>query len=485
MRSLPIVCAAIVLAAPLAAQQPTRTSDLTLEDAISIALQNNATYTQTKNARRISNSQVRQAMSALLPSANARLSSSYSQGGTQVDARGSFANPDTYTSGYSVSLSYTVAPSLLYAPKAAKVARDASDADIRNSASVLRSQVTTQYITTLQQEAQAAVQDSLVQSFQGQASLVAAKLEAGAATIIDMRTAEVSVAQAQVTALQLHNAAKVERLKLYQMMGVDADLGATLTTQFPLTNPTFSHDSLIAVAMQSNPDLAAKRSREASSQANVRVARSQYLPSITLGTSYGASAFGYATADGLIRTAQNNAANSYASCMTNDSIRVASGLAPRPCSSPILSDSQVALVRGQNRPFAFTKNPYGLSVSVSLPIFNAYQREANLEQQLVLHDNAVSDLKARSLQIKTDVSQAYYNLLTQARTVDMQAIIAAKSAEEFAGAQEKYKAGAGTFLDVTVARASYEKAQIDRVNAIYEFHKAFAALESAVGRPLR
>ena len=485
MRPFSIACAAILLAAPLIAQQPVRTSDLTLEDAISIALQNNSTYTQTKNARRISNTQVKQAMSSLLPSVNARMSSSYSQGGTQVDARGTFANPDTYASGYSVSLSYTIAPNLLYAPKAAKVARDASDADIRNSASVLRSQVTTQYITVLQQEAQAAVQDSLVQSFQGQASLVAAKLEAGAATIIDMRTAEVSVAQAQVTALQLHNAAKVERLKLFQLMGVDADLGASLTTQFPLTNPTFSLDSLIAVAMQSNPDLAAKRSREASSQAQVRVARSQYFPSITLSTSYGASAFGYATADGLVRTAQNNAVNSYGSCMTNDSIRVASGLAPRPCSSPVLSDSQVALVRATNRPFSFTKNPYGLAVQVSLPIFNAYQREANLEQQLVAHDNSVSDLRARSLQIKTDVSQAYYNLLTQARTVDMQAIIAAKSAEEFAGAQEKYKAGAGTFLDVTVARASYEKAQIDRVNAIYEFHKAFAALESAVGRPLR
>jgi outer membrane protein len=474
-----------VLTAPLIAQQPTRTNTLTLDEAIAVALENNSGYTQTKNARRISNVQVRQAMSALLPSANARLSSSYQQGGTQVDARGSFANPDTYASSYTVGLSYTIAPNLLYAPKAAKVARDASDADIRNQASILRSQVTTQYINVLEQEAQAAVQDSLVQSFQGQASLVDAKLAAGAATILDMRTAEVSVAQAQVTALQLHNAAKVERLKLYQMMGIDADLDASLTTQFPLTNPTFSLDSLIALAMQSNPDLAAKRSRHAASQAQVQVARSQYLPSITLGTSYGAQAFGYATADGLIRNAQNNAASSYRGCMTTDSIRIASGLAPLPCASPTLSDSQIAGVRANNRPFAFNKIPYGLSVQVSLPIFNSYQREANLEQQLVARDNAMNDVKARALQIKTDVSQAYYNLLTQSRTVDMQAIIAAKSAEEFAGAQEKYKAGAGTFLDITVARASYEKAQIDRVNAIYEFHKAFAALESAVGRPLR
>jgi len=45
--------------------------------------------------------------------------------------------------------------------------------------------------------------------------------------------------------------------------------------------------------------------------------------------------------------------------------------------------------------------------------------------------------------------------------------------------------GAKTFLDVTTARGTYEQALSARVNAIYEYHKAFAALESAVGRPLR
>ena len=36
-----------------------------------------------------------------------------------------------------------------------------------------------------------------------------------------------------------------------------------------------------------------------------------------------------------------------------------------------------------------------------------------------------------------------------------------------------------------VPRASFERAENDRINAIYDYHKAFAALESAVGRPLR
>jgi hypothetical protein len=31
----------------------------------------------------------------------------------------------------------------------------------------------------------------------------------------------------------------------------------------------------------------------------------------------------------------------------------------------------------------------------------------------------------------------------------------------------------------------FERAESERINAIYDYHKAFAALESAVGSPLR
>jgi outer membrane protein TolC len=52
-------------------------------------------------------------------------------------------------------------------------------------------------------------------------------------------------------------------------------------------------------------------------------------------------------------------------------------------------------------------------------------------------------------------------------------------------AQERYRVGAATFLDVTTSHGQFQQALIDRVNAIYDYHKAFATLESAVGRPLR
>ena len=41
------------------------------------------------------------------------------------------------------------------------------------------------------------------------------------------------------------------------------------------------------------------------------------------------------------------------------------------------------------------------------------------------------------------------------------------------------------FIDVAQARSDYERAQNELINAVYQFHRDFASLELAVGRPLR
>jgi len=89
------------------------------------------------------------------------------------------------------------------------------------------------------------------------------------------------------------------------------------------------------------------------------------------------------------------------------------------------------------------------------------------------------------LQLTADVTGAYLNLTTAARTVTLQEQNATQARQELALAQEKYRVGAATFLDLSDAQATFQTAENDRINAIYAFHKAFAALESAVGRPLR
>ena len=94
-------------------------------------------------------------------------------------------------------------------------------------------------------------------------------------------------------------------------------------------------------------------------------------------------------------------------------------------------------------------------------------------------------MRARELALVADVTGAHLTLVTAARAVELQTENAAKAREELAFAEERYRVGAATFLDVTTARSQAEQAQIDHLNATYDYHRQFAALENAVGRPLR
>jgi outer membrane protein TolC len=45
--------------------------------------------------------------------------------------------------------------------------------------------------------------------------------------------------------------------------------------------------------------------------------------------------------------------------------------------------------------------------------------------------------------------------------------------------------GAGTALELSDAQTAVQRAEGDYITAVYDYHKAIAALEGAVGRSLR
>ena len=487
MRSLRFVeLLAATAQVAVAHQKPTGPgADLSLEQAIQTAQQNNPQFLQTKNNLRNADMGVKVARAALLPKLTGQAGTNYTSSGTQYQFGLPFTTQGSYNSYYQLGLQYSINGALAFAPKAAAATRDAAQATIRSNAELVRATVTQDYIIAAEAEAQAAVMDTLVTVAQGNLDLANAKMEAGAGTIIDVRTAEVAVGQAQVNALTAHNTAQVNKLQLYQAMGVPADINAHLTTTFAVATPTFTLDSVLDLARRVNPDLAAKKSTEVAAAANVKLAKTNYLPSLNLSTGYLASAYGYADNNYLPARAAANQALGFGNCMFLDSVRVGAGLAAQNCGSPTLTADSLARIRATNQPFSFSRSPLSLQAYISIPIFNGFQREQGVEQNEVIRDNAAMDVRARDLQLTTDVTQAYLNLVTAAKTVQYQTQIAAKAAEDLSLNEESYKVGAKTFLDVTTARATYEQQEIARVNSIYDYHKAFAALENAVGRPLR
>jgi len=484
-----LLALALPIADGLEAQSSTAAGQaLTLDEAISIARRSNPVYLQTSNNRRSADARVRSAYGALLPSVSSSFSSAYQKGGTQYFNGAELnASSDNVSSSYSLSVNYSINGSTLLQSRAARADRDAVEADIEGAAEGLRAQVTQQYISVLQAQARADVADTLVATARAQLELAQAKQAVGSGTILDVRRAEVALGQSEVQSLTAHNDIEIEKSRLFQLLGVAPMEGVRLTTAFPVQQPSFSLDSLIALGRRTNPGLTALRSRETASNVNVKAQKSQYTPTLSLSTGFGGQAFQYTNSEYLVQRARQGALEGMAQCQDQSQIRTRVGLPALDCSSLNFTDADAARIRESNSgwPFGFTRSPFGVSARLSLPIFDNFSREQQVQEAQVQREDARYAVRARELQLNADVTQAYLNLVTAARTVALQEQNATKAREELAFAEERYRVGAATFLDVTTSRGTFEQAQIDRINSIYAYHKAFAALENAVGRPLR
>lgn len=467
-----------------------RGAPLTLDDAITLARRNNPAFLAQANDRIAADAAVRSARGAFLPSADASFGSRYQQGGQQVFNGLTFSNSSaTVQSSYNLSLTYRINSATFVTPKAAGANRAAVEADITGSAEQLRAAVTNQYLTVLQAQARARLQDTLVTTAEGQLDLAKAKVAVGSGTALDMRRAEVALGQAQVALLTARNNAEVEKLRLFQQMGVPQPAGVELITQFRVDPPTFALDSLLDLARRANPSIVALRSRERAAELNASVARAAYTPTLSLSTGWGGNSYEYTSGDYLVNQARNGISSSQANCFTQDSIRVGAGLAGTDCTGPryAFTEAQAQTIRDQNNqfPFRFNRSPFALSAQLSIPVFDNFAREERVQVAQANRENAMYSVKAKDLALTADVTQAYLTVMTSVQTVALQEQNATKAQEELAFAEERYKVGASTFLDVTTSRGTYAQALIDRVNSVYDYHKAVAALENAVGRPLR
>jgi len=492
MRTL-VFALALAAAAPIAGAQtgPVPTSaKLTLDDAITLARRNNPSYLAQSTARRTADAAIRSARGAMLPSADASFSSRYQQAGQQVFSGQSFSNSSpTLQSGYNVGLNYRVNKSTFLTPKAARANRDAVEADITGAAEQLRANVTTQYLTVLQAQARSALQDTLVKTAQGQLDLAMAKVAVGSGTSLDIRRAEVALGQSQVALLSARNNVDIEKSRLYQQMGLEQPDSVQLITDFPITAPNFSLAALLDDARRQNPAIIALRARDRSADLNVSVARAAYTPTLSLSTGVGGNSYQYTNSDYLVGIAQAQVIGAQVGCLQQDSIRTRVGLPSGNCTGSRyqFTQAQADAIRSQNSqfPFSFNRSPVSLNATLSLPLFDNFGREERVQRAQVDKEDAGYNVRSRDLALTAEVTQWYRTLQTAIRTVALQEQVAAKAKEELSYAEERYKVGASTFLDVVTSRGSYEQALIDRVNAVYDYHKAFAALENAVGHPLR
>lgn len=464
---------------------------LSVEGAVNIARRNNPHHLATINNRRTADAAVRAARGQLLPSADASFNAQRQQGGRQIFGGTSLgASSDVNQSQYAIGIGYRVNRATFLTPRLQRASRDAVEADIVGSAEVLRAGVVQQYLSVLQAEKRAALQDTLLVAAQSQLILSQARSLVGSGTALDVSRSEVAVGQQQVQVLQARNQIEIEKLRLFQQMGVEPPTTpVVLTTQFTALTQPPPLAELIASARNANPVVLALRSRERVAELNVKRARSEYSPTLSINTGISGYTYSFANPNFLVQQASTQALESRAACIRGEEVRAALNLPNQlaSCQAITFTDAQAAALRNDNRqfPFNFQNSPRSVSATLSLPLFDGFAREQRVQEAQAANDDARFGVRARELALTSDVTVAYLTLTTAAKTAALQAQNSAKARLELKFTEDRYRSGAVNFVDLTESRAAYERAESDRINAIFDYHKAFAALESAVGRPLR
>lgn len=487
MRALLRATLLLGLAMPLAAQSR---ATLTLDEALEIAKKNNPNFLQTVTGRQRAAAAVRSAYGQLIPTADVGLGASYREGRPQFFGGVAFgATSDIISSNWNLSSNLRLSYATLTTIRRANASLDAADADIETALYVLRSGVTAQFILALQTQARASLQDTLVVQQRLQLELAQARAGVGSGTSLDVKRAEVGLGTQQVAALRARNAAQVARLQLFGQLGVPMSSDVVLTADLPVTAPTMSVADLLTMARQVNPALRSLLARERVANQGVQAARGEYLPSLGLSASVGGVAQKQQDISPALLQAQAQADARRASCLTTDSLRTGAGMPTilAQCNAIQFTPGDAAAIRAANDnfPFGFERNPYNLSLSISLPLFDGFVREQRVAEANASQTDARYSVRRQELAITADVTSARVTLQAAFEASELQARNAATAREALQLAEERYRVGSNTFVDLTTARGEYERAETDRIDAIYEFHRAYATLEAAVGRTLR
>ncbi len=481
--------------------RPAPTVTLGLQEALDQARANSPTYRQTLNDAAPARWGVRNAYGNFLPTVGVAGDFGY-VGSGQSNIGGGLTIPTSafLTSGYSLGLNWQLDGRILSGPGQQKALQRATEEDISGAGINLRYEITTQYINTLQAVAQVDVARQQVVRNADFLSLARARYQVGQATLLDVRQAEVVKGQSDVALLratQLENEAKLDLLR---RMGVEPPVSVDqlgLTDSFPVTPPEFKVDELLALAEEQNPLLRSLRARQSASTWSVRAARSEFLPTLSLRAGWSGFTQEYTDQGVLVGQATTAAQSDAARCHYDNQVKTALNLGGQvpDCfgtfglnsTGTALNEDVTRSVQDANNvfPFDYIGQPFSANLTISLPIFTGFSRSLRVSQARAQELDADEEVRARRLQVRSDVQARHLALSAAYEAIAVQAANRTAARDQLRLAQDRYRLGAGTSLEVSDAQNAVQQAEADYVNAVYFYHKAVVALEAAVGRPLR
>ncbi len=426
----------------LAAQQapvvPQAPLEVTLQEAVRRALEVQPAIVQARGDQRNAGASQLAAAGAFLPTITASGSSNLPSPTRYNSATGQVVTAPSntsYSGTLSLSLNLFDGFQRLASKRAASANQAAADAGFVNQRYQVTATTAQVFFTALADEELVRVAQAQVDRAKEELQISVNKFQAGAATRSDTLTATVDLGNARLALLQAQANLATAQASLGRQVGVEHLVRALPDTALP---PLPDTTALRAQALQSSPVVQQAEAKARAARAQAGVAHAEYWP--TLSASY---SNGYTGVDSLGRI----------------------GLTPWSTTRNYV-------------------NNWTLRFSLNWTLFNGFSREADQVSTSVARDIAEATAADTRLQMNAQYTQQLAALFTAYAQIGITGANVAAATEALRVTQERYRLGAGTLLDLLTAEANMTQAQVNQVQARYNYLIARAQVEALVGHPL-
>jgi outer membrane protein len=312
--------------------------------------------------------------------------------------------------------------------RAAGATENAADASLLDARFQQALNTTNQFLDALAAAQLVRVRETSVRRAEEQLKTAVAKLRAGSATRSDSLRSLVTLGNAQLDLITTQSQLAGAEAGLARLIGQHGRVRALDDSAFYRVQPAIDTQALRIEAESRSPRVRSAAASAAAARANLSASRSAYWPTLNLAANTGWNG------------SRNNDYN--------------------------------------------LQNQRQLSLSLRWNLFNGFDRELTIVQReadLDLAEATASD-EQRAVQAELITGEAALDAARSRIEITGTSVVAAR--EDLRVQQERYRLGLSTIVDLLTSQEALNQAEVDVVNARFDYLRAQAQLEALIGRNL-
>lgn len=407
---------------------------ITIEEAISIALENNYTLKQAQNELELADDLIFSEKADFLPSVSASMNGSRTSGQQFLFDRFS-EGLDPFVNVTSQSISGNMRANIplfngfnnILTLKSSQSNKESREQQYQRAKELVIFNTASRYLQVLLDKELLEIARQNLETSTTQLSQVQAQVELGARPMVDLFNQEAQVANDELTLTQRENTLALNSLLLIRQLEIDPlgqydfEVPELQLNDLPWMDVNLK--ALVDEALTTRSDILSAEASIASLKYQLQITKNSLLPSIN--------------------------ASAGVSSRYSDQYSIA---------GEDVSFTDQFFDQQVNR---------SLGLSFNVPIFNNWNRLYSIQSSQIQVKNAELNLDNSRMQVIQEVTQAYNDYSSYVKQLEASEKSLLASEKAFETQQERYNVGASTLIELTQAQASFVSARSNYTQSLY------------------